>query len=361
MAEFEYTLAEIIEGPKRINSIPCDKLLDFVLESTETQDRFEALMDGLCNNAIWSIFGLGIMASDMINFNKIFEEELTEVAEVKYHRGGINLFSVFKLVMSYFDKQLIYEKKHRQYLVRYMAETLADDEHRFAIACISQKYKKELFECFKKMFEHHGNLPSIIRELFSFTIDHSSEKSSEFTPFSLPISSYTVYKKIGNMLYTLDDVCVEKRTAQSIIKVLGKAQIPSVCELYCTDDIPFMIMSCKSSVLLRKPKPFDDYEFIKMFYDGCNGFVCTNEKGIVVSFITTNNFIEEETFTCKTVKKVQMPFAVSKKVVTILFCKNETGKQLVSFAPSDVDLKSVTNGSDQVFVKYNDTYYLKRT
>ena len=79
--EIKFSLLEIMEGPKRINSISHTLLFDYLLEATQEQDRFEAFMRLLQKNAWWAYYGICIMASDILPTDSLFEEEKDDLQD----------------------------------------------------------------------------------------------------------------------------------------------------------------------------------------------------------------------------------------------------------------------------------------
>ena len=367
--DIDYTLLEIIEGPKRINNITHEKLFDYLLEATESQDRFETFLQALEGNAWWAYFGFMIMSSDMIPVAELFKDEFKELQEVKYQRGSISEYALFNMLMSYFERGILTEQKHRTYIIRYMAETLADDEYEFCATCLKQKYRKEVFPFIQKMYEN-GKLNSRVHEFFSFAMNHSFDNEDRFTNSCLPVKEYKVYTKVGGVFFDGDKL-LDKRIAtplQEFVRVTslpGRAkqfiEYPMVCEFYVEegDTEPFMIVNTQKGFLTKQPIPFDDIKFIELFYRGYENFVCA-VNGTVVSFISRKNgFVSMEEFKCKSIKKLRMPLLILGVGIDFLLCKLEDGNEITVFLPASLLNETFKSGDTLEIAKYSSTYYLR--
>ena len=367
--DIDYTLLVIIEGPKRINNITHEKLFDYLLEATESQDRFETFLQALEGNAWWAYFGFMIMSSDMIPVAELFKDEFKELQEVKYQRGSISEYALFNMLMSYFERGILTEQKHRTYIIRYMAETLADDEYEFCATCLKQKYRKEVFPFIQKMYEN-GKLNSRVHEFFSFAMNHSFDNEDRFTNSCLPVKEYKVYTKVGGVFFDGDKL-LDKRIAtplQEFVRVTslpGRAkqfiEYPMVCEFYVEegDTEPFMIVNTQKGFLTKQPIPFDDIKFIELFYRGYENFVCA-VNGTVVSFISRKNgFVSMEEFKCKSIKKLRMPLLILGVGIDFLLCKLEDGNEITVFLPASLLNETFKSGDTLEIAKYSSTYYLR--
>ena len=83
----------------------------------------------LLRNAWWAYYGICIMASDIIPSDTLLADERNNLKDLKYRHGSINELTILNMFISYFDRGLFWEKKHREYFVRYMAETLSAVRH----------------------------------------------------------------------------------------------------------------------------------------------------------------------------------------------------------------------------------------
>lgn len=367
--DIDYTLLEIIEGPKRINNITHEKLFNYLLEATESQDRFETFLQALEGNAWWAYLGFMLMASDMIPLAKLFEGEFGELSEAKYQRGSTNELAIFNMIMSYFDRGILAESKHRTFILRYMGETLAEDEYEFCATCVKQQYGKEIFPFVQKMYES-GKLNVRVHEFFSFAMNHSFDKVDKFTNSCLPVKDYKIYTKVGNCLFN-GDALLDKRVAAPILEFVrltslpGRAKMyieyPMVCELYVEEGTtePFMVVTTQRGFLTRQPIPFDDIKFIELFYKGYENFVCAN-RGDVVSFVSKDNgFVTMEELKCKSVKRLRMPLLILGVGVEVLLCKLEEGNEITVFIPSSLICETFKSGDILHVAKYSSTYYLR--
>ena len=271
--DIDYTLLEIIEGPKRLNNLPHVRLFDYLLEATENQDRFEGLLKALEYNAYWAYLGIMIMASDMIPIPKLFEEEFKENITSSYTRGSTNEYGIFNMLISYFERGILSEKKHRVYFTRYMRESLSDDEFKFCETCLKQVYKEEIYPLIKKMYENN-KLNKKVYDFFSFTMNHKFDKVDKFTNICLPVNTYKKYIKVGNTIFYNNELLNKKESVPilefiRVTSLPGRAQIyinyPFVCELYVEDNAtePFMIVTTERAFLTKQPIKFNDIKFIE--------------------------------------------------------------------------------------------------
>ena len=300
--EIKFSLLEIMEGPKRINSISHTLLFDYLLEATQEQDRFEAFMRLLQKNAWWAYYGICIMASDILPTDSLFEEEKDDLQDIKYRHGSVNELTIFNMLMSYFERGLFYEKKHRTYFVRYIAETLSADEYDFCIGCIYKRYGNKILPNIKKMFEN-GHLARQVWQLFSFCMNHRHDKELHFTPSCVPVKSMKMYWKIGDMIFD-GHKPLDKQQSMPIINFIKKTSMPArnfagiqyplICELWVEDVLPFMVVTTANAFVLKRPEYFDDKRFIELFYSGYKDFVCTNKANVISIISEENGFVTIE-------------------------------------------------------------------
>lgn len=369
--DIDYTLLEIIEGPKRINNITHEKLFDYLLEATESQDRFETFLQALEGSAWWAYLGFMLMASDMMPISKLFEEEFNkELTEVKHLRGSTNEHAVFNMLMSYFERGILTEQKHRTYIIRYMAETLSQDEYDFCATCLKQKYQKEIFPFIQKMYEN-GKLNVRVHEFFSFAMCHTFDKVDRFTTICLPVNSYKKYVKVGQTLFDTDGSLLDRRIAAPLLEFVRLTSLPGrhkqfieypmICEMYVEDGTtePFMLVTTQKGFLTRTPISFDDTKFIELFYRGYENFICSNGQS-VVSFISKDNgFVTTEEIKCKSIKRLKMPLLILGVGIDFLLCKLEDGSEITVFLPASLTNETFKNGDTIEVAKYSSTYYLR--
>lgn len=354
--DVEYTLLEIIEGPKRLNNIPHEKIFDYLLEAAESEDRFETFMKALEQYAPWAYVGIGIMASDVMPVAEIFKDELAKgVGEVKYRHGSVSEMTSFKMLIREFEIGNIVKPERREFTLRYFAETLAADEYAFVMGCVRQTYKKEIFEKLR-LLEAHGKMGKSIREFFSFCIDRSVEKSKVFTPSCFPVKGYKSYFKIGNSLIEGTRLLSRREADEILDKFSGS---DNICIVLVSDDgTPFMSMSINGAKLHKKPEPFNDSTFARFFYEGYDTFVCTSGNQVQSMISIANGGLEEKTIKVKQSKIIKMPLVILGTTLSILWCKDEDGNELSALLP-DGAVKKITNGSEVTLVGINGIYYLR--
>lgn len=179
--EIIYSFVEILEQPQRVRNIKSkSKIFDYLLEASQTQERFEQFMESLDEYASWASLGIAIMASDMLPTAKIFESELSENFTLPRTPGSFDERNALNKLLSYCGRGLFSQKKHRDQFMRYLVNSLSQEEFNFIVTCLKQTYKNEVYNNFKLMFEH-DKMKKNLMDFFSFAIDRSSEKSTEFT------------------------------------------------------------------------------------------------------------------------------------------------------------------------------------
>lgn len=362
--DVDYTLLEIIEGPKRINSIKHENLFDYLIQSTETQERFEAFMGVLEQQVPWAYLGIGIMASDMLPISKLLESELAEeIVDVRYNHGSVNEFTIFKMILNYCDRGFFGEEKHRKYVVRYMAETLAADEYAFVIGCIKQTYKREIFEHMKAMCER-GKMGNLIKPFFSFAINRASFKTDTFTKFGIPVKKYSIVKKVGACIFNDKDEVLAKDVSDKILMTVQKPNakpvLPRVCELYIEEGNvkPFMYAAVEGVIALREPMEFSDDIIVDLIYKGCSDFFCTNDANVVSIISADAGTLERVIYKCKAIKKISLPLVFINLPVSILAFKDDEGNEMTALIPQNVDA-NFRSGSHLSFIKYKNVYYFE--
>lgn len=360
--DVDYTLLEIIEGPKRINSIKHENLFDYLIQSTETQERFEAFMGVLEQQVPWAYLGIGIMASDMLPISKLLESELAEeIVDVRYNHGSVNEFTIFKMILNYCDRGFFGEEKHRKYVVRYMAETLAADEYAFVIGCIKQTYKREIFEHMKAMCER-GKMGNLIKPFFSFAINRAPFKTDTFTKFGIPVKKYSIVKKVGACIFNDKDEVLAKDVSDKILMTVQKPNakpvLPRVCELYIEEGNvkPFMCAAVEGVIALREPMEFSDDIIVDLIYKGCSDFFCTNDANVVSIISADAGTLERVIYKCKAIKKISLPLVFINLPVSILAFKDDEGNEMTALIPQNVDA-NFRSGSHLSFIKYKNVYY----
>lgn len=317
--EIKYSLLEIMEGPKRINNISHTLIFDYLLEAAQDQERFEAFMRVLLRNAWWAYYGICIMASDILPTDTLFEEEKNDLQDIKYRHGSINELSIFNMLLSYFERGLFEFKKHRTYFVRYMAETLSDDEYKFCVGCIYKQYKDKIYPCIKKMYEN-GHLARQVHHFFSFCMNHAHDEQLRFTPSCLPVRSMKMYWKIGDMIFD-GNKPLDKQIKVPIITFIKRSSIPTVnyagisypmiCEIWVDEkNNPIMVVSTERAFILRSPTFFDDRRFIDLFYSGYKTFICVNGSTVVSVVSEQNGFVKTEIVKYKKIDLIRVPLLI---------------------------------------------------
>ena len=362
--DVDYTLLEIIEGPKRINNIKHENLFDYLIQSTETQERFESFMGVLEQQVPWAYLGIGIMASDMLPISKLLESELAEeIVDVRYNHGSVNEFTIFKMILNYCDRGFFSEERHRKYVVHYMAETLAADEYAFVIGCIKQTYKREIFEHMKAMCER-GKMGNLIKPFFSFAINRAPFKIDTFTKFGIPVKKYSIVKKVGACLFNDKDEVLAKDVSDKILMTVQKPNakpiLPRVCELYIEEGNvkPFMCAAVEGVIALRDPMEFSDDIIVDLIYKGCSNFFCTNGANVVSIISADGGTLERVIYKCKAIKKISLPLVFINLPVSILAFKDDEGNEMTALISQNVDV-NFRSGSHLSFIKYKNVYYFE--
>ena len=382
--EIKFSLLEIMEGPKRINSISHTLIFDYLLEAAKNQERFEAFMRVLLRNAWWAYFGICLMASDILPTDTLFDAEKDDLQDIKYRHGSVNELTIFNMMLSYFERGLFDQKKHRSYFVRYMAETLSSDEYDFCIGCVYKRYGKEILPNIKAMYEH-GRLSKQVWQFFSFCMDHRHDKQLYFTPSCVPVKQMIRYWKIGDLIFTEDKKLLDKQKSVPIINFIKKTSLPTrnyagiqyplICELWVEDVLPFMVVTTDNAFVLKRPEMFDDRRFIELFYSGYKDFVCVNKSTVISVISEENGFVTTETVKPKSIKCVRMPLLILGISVNIVIITVEdevatsndetdetkkkkkitTTREITAFAPVafNPNEKSEVN-----LAKFNNTYYV---
>lgn len=378
--EIKFSLLEIMEGPKRINSISHTLLFDYLLEAAQEQDRFEAFMKVLLKNAWWAYYGICIMASDILPTDTLFEAEKNDLQDIKYRHGSVNEYTIFNMLLSYFERGLFEHKKHRTYFVRYMAETLSADEYDFCVGCIYKRYGNEILPRIKKMYEN-GRLARQVWQFFSFCMNHRHDKVLHFTPLCVPVKQMKMYWKIGDMIFD-GKTPLDKQKSMPIINFIKKTstptqnyagiQYPLICELWVEDVLPFMVITTAKAFVLKRPEYFNDRRFIELFYSGYKNFVCVNKSTVISIISEENGFVHTEEVKAKEVKSVKIPLLILGMDVNVLLIsvedeepvveeiegtkkKKKTFREITAFAPVDYNVK---NGDTIKLAKFYDTYYV---
>ena len=361
--EIKYSLLEIMEGPKRINSISHTLVFDYLLEAAQEQDRFEAFMRVLLRNAWWAYYGICIMASDIIPSDVLLAEERNNLKDLKYRHGSINELTILNMFMSYFERGLFWEKKHREYFVRYMAETLSKDEYEFAVNCVFKKYANEILPCLKKMYEN-GHLAREVHQLFSFTMNHKHDKTLKFTRTCLPVKKLRMYWKIGEMIFDKKKP-LDKKKASVILDFIKKTSQPSlnfagidyptICEIWIEEERPLMVVTTEKAFILKRPELFDDKRFIELFNAGYKNFLCVHGSRVVSYICEENGFLKFHKIKVAKAKHVKMPLLILGMSVNVVIIEDAKGNEVTALAPTDA---IIAEGSEVKLAEFNGTNYV---
>jgi len=348
--EIKYSLLEIMEGPKRINSVSHTLVFDYLLEAAQEQDRFEAFMRVLLRNAWWAYYGICIMASDIIPSDTLLAEERNSLTDLKYRHGSINELTILNMFISYFERGLFAEKKHRTYFVRYIAETLSKDEYEFVLACVYKKHADKVLPMLKKMYEN-GHLAKEVHHFFSFAMNHEHDRKLEFTKTCLPVKKLKMYWKIGEMFFDgkkiLDrrksDIILDfiKKTSQPSVNFAG-ISYPLICEVWVEGDLPVMIVTTERAFILKRPEIFDDKRFIELFNAGYKNFLCVRGSRVVSYICEENGFLKFHNVTVKKFKNVRLPLLILGMDVNIADFIDAGGNEVIALAPNGISIPAGT-------------------
>lgn len=361
--EIIYSFVEILEQPQRVRNIKSkSKIFDYLLEASQTQERFEQFMESLDEYASWASLGIAIMASDMLPTAKIFESELAENFTLPRTPGSFDERNALNKLLSYCGRGLFSQKKHRDQFMRYLVNSLPQEEFNFIVTCLKQTYKNEVYNNFKLMFEH-DKMKKNFMDFFSFAIDRSSEKSTEFTNKCFALKSpIRKIVKVGLTMFENGDILSE-RDADAFAEQISypnRVELPNVCELYLNaDNKIFMAMSHDGAVLIKEPEQMNIMKVIDMIYNGHDTFINFDENNKIVSYITKAHGIEELELQCKNIKCVEFLMPITNETVGIFTAKTEDGSEISTIVPHGA-VKKYTSGSALRFVKIKNTYFLVR-
>lgn len=360
-----YSLLELIEGPKRVNSISRDTIFDYVEEALHDMVRFHDFMNVLSKNAPWAYLGLAIAASDMVPFKDIFGEKANSVTVGEYRRSAVNVMSAFTKMLGFFGQGLYYKENSKvDFILRYVTESLSEDEIKFFLDCVKQRDHELLYDAFKLEFEN-GHLDKNVREFFSFCINHDVESSEEVSNYGYVVKSWKKYNKIGSMYFDENNVLVDRHIAdgwnRAIKRFIG---VPNICEIYINVEanVPFLAMTVDAPIsFVNNVSEIDDFWLVRELFNDVSMVVMvssTNVYNVVSVSSTQKNTLRNVTYKCKGIRIFAMPLAILGKSISILSCKTENGEDINAFAPAVYDDK-FTSGMMLNFVVYHNTYYLK--
>ena len=356
MNDIEYSLLELIENPKRINNIPHCRLFDYVLQAKESQDRFESFILTLYNFHYYAAFGFSLMCSDIVPLKDIFKDKFQKEDSNKKTGGGTEL-AIFQQLIIYFERKYILSQKNLSNFCSHAYESLGYDEYLFVKNVFSQKYKDELYESFKKMYEN-GNLPKSLSEWFSFSMDKIPYKINKFTTKFYPVKNSVKYFKIRNVLIDANGKFLDENESVKLLNYIKRVSCPNVCELYVQDNKPYMVVSTDKSLFVDTIKESSD-DFIKLIYDKYTNFLFIDGTSIVSIASLENKFFTKKKITCKSIDTVMINAISINKEIPILLCKTEKDELFVVYIPYDLkDFDFKTKSSLEV-IEYQNNLYLR--
>ena len=359
MAVVEYTLLELIEVPQRINSIKHNHLFDYILESTENQDRFESFITVLENKFHWAVLGLAMMSSDIVPFKKIFGEAIAEYKDKTISgSGSLTEMSVFNQLYSYFERCYIADKNLTDKFISYIFESCPEDEWQYISTCLNQTFKRELYDCFKLMHEH-GKLPKGIAEWFRFSMDTKPLQNNEFSSKFIIASEAVAYFKIGNTLIK-DDEIVDQRTSREIIRKVTRFNFPNICVLHVRSELtPYMIVTTEGTFLTEYPQNHTDEQFVQLMHDGYTNFCFVRDNTVISVSSDENKFFTKKSIN-NVVSVVKIPYnhIVSGVTGVVLLITDKKNKQYIVYAPNSVMNIEFTDVEKVSIIEYqNNLYY----
>ena len=272
--------------------------------------------------------------------------------------------SAFTKMLGFFGQGLYYDENSRvDFVLRYVMESLAEDEIKFFLDCVVQRDKEELYQAFKRIYDA-GQLDKNVREFFSFCFDHTTESSDNVSEYGYVVKRWKKYVRIGSMYFDNGNM-VDKRNADTWNRAIKRfIGIPDICEVYVDKDkdIPFVIFTVDNAInLIDKVEAIDDFWIVRELFDNVSMIVMVsggNVRDVVSISSTETGTLRNVSVKCKGIRIFDIPLAILGKSISILSCKTEDGEEISAFVPNTLDNKIAT-GTTLNFAVYHDTYYLK--
>lgn len=235
MGVVNFSLLEILEAPRRITNVSYDKVIDYMFESIESEERFKLYLEVLRMYCPGAYLGFALYASDMIPLKNLFSEEIKEAKTPIHDFGSVSLFNVIDMLHNYFKKCLFTEEKHRKFLFRYAAQSLSMNDYNLFLFIIKQEKQEKLFSAYKNLFENN-ELPTLFNDYFSFYYEHNEEQV-KFTPNCFGTSSKTYWlTKVGSMFFVNNKKYLNSRESAKLMTEFTGITMPFVSKLLFDED-----------------------------------------------------------------------------------------------------------------------------
>lgn len=356
MNEIEYSLLELIENPKRINNINHCKLFDYLLQAKESQDRFESYILALYKSHFFAALGFALMSSDIVPLKNIFKDKFQQEDSNKKNNGGTEL-AIFQQLITYFERKYILSQRNIGNFCSHAYESLSYDEYLFIKTIFNQKYKDDVYGCFKTMYEN-GKLPKTLAEWFSFSMDRTPLKTNKYSAKFYSVKNSEKYFKVKNVLIDMNGQLVNENETVKILNYIRRVSCPNVCELYLQDKKPYMIVSTDRSLFVDTFK--EPLDFIKAIYEGNTNLLFIDGTTVVSIANLENKFFTKKKINCKSINMVTINNVSMHKEIPILLCRTEKDETFVVYIPYDLkDFDSYKTKTSIEVIEYQNNLYLR--
>ena len=374
--DMKYSLLEILENPKRLNSLSPLAVYEYARIAAEgkSEERFYSYIKIISKFQTWCITGLMFACSDIFPLKILFKEGIENAKLHEYQQGSLSLNQVFQQFVENLQKGRFNIESNRTNFVKKMEANLAKDDLRVFIDTLSQAGFTNIQNKFKSLYER-GLLDDSLAQWFSFAYKDLGFVKKKGTDITGPYIATNTLKRLYRVYdfyfeetkAGLQEYSPKKDLLRTIIQcmryVRPQENIPDTGVLYVDEnDIPLLQSTPSDFYSLVKPKDARVSNSIPEYIaDGAKyiiGLGTQYKVETVCSF--ENGMLSKETVKVDHVKPISFPYL--DKTINMIFVEGEvakTKKEFVVYAPNNTKIE-IPTGKNHDFIKWNQNYILTK-
>ena len=361
-----FSLLEVIEGPKRLNSMAPTVIFDYANEAADIPERFYGLITGLKNHHPWAYLSLTLFASDVFPFKKFFALATKKVKMHEYKHGSMTLTQFYSNLVNLLRTGNLHKEERRETFILKAAENLTCDDLQVILTVLAQKNNKKIYDAFKRMHED-GYMESAIMPYFTFTYKDEvkiKETGNDIQSLYVSIKNIKRHFKCFDFIFDASgNECPELLDSLSVMQlalnhVRPGTQAPDICAVYFEDEkYPVLCSTPDEFFTLKRPKSVQSNTLPADLTDGASYLVEVDESFNVVSFTCyENKLLSTKKVTVDSYDIVTFPYLNTVVRVLILKVKDET---ICVFVPDGLDVVSKLKSSSLELTVYKGQHYLR--
>lgn len=343
MERMSFSLLEVIEQPRRLNSLPSTAIFEYAREAANTnKERFYSFITAIGRLRPWALSAIVLASSDVIPLKEIFKEALANKQLHNFQQGALTIQqAVTQLFEALKFDRLSTESAKLQFAKRLESNLPADDLELFYQMLAQEGFKKVR----EKMAELYKDktLPAYLEPYFSFCYSDKEKLKEEAGEIRGQYASFKSIRRLAKIFgLFFDEKGVQYHPTKDVIKTLRAVhpfvrkteEVPDVCFLYLSEDeLPVMVATPKSFYVLVNPKNVRlDNTLSKDIAKGARYLVEVDSNFNVSSFSNfENKAMEEVKVNVESHKWITFPYLGDK--VTILYLTTKEGSDIPVIVP----------------------------